>query len=124
MYGLSGQWSKSVKILADLLERDSENHLLTEAYAYALVASGDLAAGLNLYEKIALSDENNPVAQINYLRLLIAAGHYEVALAKIEEARLRFKTSPETATLNSLEKTIEDLTKDSTKYQSREFPKN
>ncbi len=98
-----GDWPLAVSLLERLHSMDAKNFMVTEAYAYALIASGNAERGVGLYESLAKERNDSPEAAVNYAEALVLAGKWEDALAAAAEARKAFPDGDSLSRLDAVE---------------------
>ena len=119
-YALQHDWNASSKLLKDLNAHDPENQLICSAYAYTLVALGNVEEAKKLYSKIAKSNNDDPERVLDYIRLLVFAKDYENAKSEIDNAILNFPSAKEREEFEKIKKQIETEASDNKKNNEAE----
>lgn len=111
MYGLSGKWKEAAGVFAELYEQESGNTLISNAYVYALVASGDPETARPIYEENYNKAVDDPVASRNYAEILVITKRYPEAILMIQKIKETFPDTDAAKGLDDLTKKIEDAKK-------------
>lgn len=106
VYALSGKWQEAVMMLEPLHVQDPENLLISNAYAFALVSSGENEKALPVYEKNYAENVQDPVQARNYTEMLYLAARYQDALNMIQKLREDYGDAEYLTDLADLEKRI------------------
>jgi predicted Zn-dependent protease len=105
-YALDGNWAGASSLLERLHKADPGNVLVTTAYAYALVSSGDVGRSLALYKALYDQNPEDSVCARNYAELLFLAGKYDETAAQIAVIKEKFIDTEGAKGLDSLEKKL------------------
>lgn len=102
---LSGDFTSALPLLEGLLKRDSQNRMLLEARAYALVALERTEDGLAAYGELRESYPDDPEAAVDYVAALTLAKRWDDALGLATQVRERFPDAEALSRLERLEET-------------------
>lgn len=120
MYGLSGKWAEAAKTFGELRELEPENTLISTAYAYALVASGDAEGAKPIYEENYNRAPDDPAANRNYAEILVLTKRYPEAIEMITRIKDSFPDTDAAKGIDDLSKKIEDAKKAEAEAEKKE----
>lgn len=96
---LGGDFLYAKELFSELLAKESSNRTLKESLAYCTVMSGDLEAGINLYESLVMENPEDGNTWKNYIKVLIASEQKEKAEIQIEKYEKIFGKGTDTESL-------------------------
>lgn len=111
MYGLSGKWAEAATTFGELREEEPDNVLISTAYAYALVASGDAEGAKPVYEELYGKAQDDPATNRNYAEILVLTKRYPEAVQMIAKIKESFPDTDAAKGIDDLTKKIENAQK-------------
>lgn len=103
------KWDQAETYLKKLIERDSDNSVLQEKYAFALASKGDFDSALKIYSELCNIENPSQSSLENYLVLLVTKEQTEEAKVQLEILKEKF---PSNTNISKYEEKLNPVTEE------------